>query len=332
MNRRQFLRGAVALGMSVTAGLVGCGASQSTSSPRGSSEQARVKADAGSGEPPQTPAAAATPSDLAGRTVTLNNGIDMPCLGIGTYYLSNAQAEESVYAALMAGTRLIDTARIYGNEEGVGRGIARAGVPRDEIFLTTKLWTADFADAAAAIDGSLARLGQDYVDLLLLHHEDTYDEDAYRAMEDAVAAGKVRSIGISNFYEDGFDRICAMASIQPGVLQNETHPYFQERSMREHLASSDVGTLLESWFPLGGKDNCDVLFSDKTIVEIASNHGVSPAQALIRWHLQTGNVCIPGSGNPDHIREDANVWDFELSPDEMAAIDALDRNQRFAWY
>lgn len=158
MNRRQFLQGAVALGMSMTAGLMGCGASQSTSSPQDSSEQARAKADAGSGEPPQT-SAAATPTDLAGRTVTLNNGIEMPCLGIGTYILSNTQAEESVYAALMAGTRLIDTARIYGNEEGVGRGIARSGVPREEVFLTTKLWTADFADAAHAIDASLARLG-----------------------------------------------------------------------------------------------------------------------------------------------------------------------------
>lgn len=264
--------------------------------------------------------------------VTLNNGIEMPRLGIGTYILSNEQAEESVYAALMAGTRLIDTARIYGNEEGVGRGIVRAGVPREEVFLTTKLWTADFADAAVAIDASLMRLGQDYVDLLLLHHEDAYDEEAYRAMEEAVAAGKVRSIGISNFYEDGFDRIVNMATIPPAVLQNETHPYFAERDIHEHLAASNVGTLLEAWFPLGGKDNCGVLFSDETIAEIAGNHGVSPAQTLIRWHLQTGNVCIPGSSNPDHIREDANVWGFELMPDEMAAIDALDRNQRFAWY
>ena len=262
--------------------------------------------------------------------MTLNNGVAMPVLGIGTYILSSAQAEESVYAALMAGTRLIDTARIYGNEDGVGRGITRAGVPRDEVFLTTKLWTADFANAATAIDGSLQRLGQDYVDLMLLHHEDANDEDAYRAMEDAVAAGKIRCIGISNFYESGFARMLDMASIPPAVLQNETQPYFQERSVKEAIASA--GTVLESWFPLCGKAECRTLFADAVVAEVAGNHGISPAQAVIRWHLQSGNVCIPGSSNPDHIREDAEVFGFSLTADEMAAIDALDRNQRFASY
>lgn len=260
----------------------------------------------------------------------LNNGVEMPVLGLGTYILSNAQAEESVYAALMAGTRLIDTARIYGNEEGIGRGIKRVGVPRDEVFLTTKLWTADFGSAAAAIDASLQHLGQDYVDLMLLHHEDANDEAAYRAMEDAVAAGKIRCIGISNFYEDGIARMVAAASIPPAVLQNETHPYYQER--RPKVAAAKSCTVLESWFPLGGKQDCHTLFADPVIAEVAANHGVSPAQALIRWHLQTGNVYIPGSSNPDHIREDANVWNFELTADEMAAIDALEKGQRLAWY
>ena len=260
----------------------------------------------------------------------LNNGVEMPVLGLGTYILSSAQAEESVYTALIAGTRLIDTARIYGNEDGVGRGIARAGVPRDEVFLTTKMWTGDYADAAAAIDASLRRLDQDYVDLMLLHHEDIGDEDAYRAMEDAVAAGKIRCIGISNFYEDGIARMVGMASISPAVLQNETHPYYQERGPK--AAAAESGTVLESWFPLGGKQDCRTLFADPVIAEVAANHGVSPAQALIRWHLQTGNVCIPGSSNPDHIREDADVWDFYLTADEMAAIDALERGKRFAWY
>lgn len=212
----------------------------------------------------------------------------------------------------------------------MGRGIARAGVPRDEIFLTTKLWTADFADAANAIDASLTRLGQDYVDLLLLHHEDAHDEDAYHAMEDAVAAGKVRCVGISNFYEDGFTRMLGAAKIAPAVLQNETHPYYQERSVKNAIAGA--GTVLESWFPLGGKDNCQTLFADPAIAEVAGNHSVSGAQALIRWHLQSGNVCIPGSSNPEHIREDADVFGFELDDDEMAAIDALDKGQRLAWY
>ena len=120
------------------------------------------------------------------------------------------------------------------------------------------------------------------------------------------------------------------ARIAPAVLQNETHPYFQERSVKEHIAQA--GTALESWFPLGGKNDCQTMFADPVIAEAAANHGVSPAQALIRWHLQSGNICIPGSSNPDHIREDARVWDSELTPDEMAAIDALDRNERLAWY
>ena len=296
------------------------------SSPAASSSQPQEAASSATGQAQQ----AGPAFDLANGTVLLNNGIQMPVLGIGTYILSGAQAEESVYAALMAGTRLVDTARIYGNEDGVGRAIKRAGVPRDEVFLTTKLWTADFANAAAAIDASLQRLDQDYVDLMLLHHEDANDEEAYHAMEDAVDAGKIRCIGISNFYEEGFSRMLGAARTAPAVLQNETHPYFQERSVKEHIAQA--GTALESWFPLGGKNDCQTMFADPVIAETASNHGVSPAQALIRWHLQSGNICIPGSSNPDHIWEDARVWDFELTPDEMAAIDALDRNERLAWY
>ena len=332
IDRRTFVAG-----MGVTAlaalGLAGCGSSQTD----GQGVEARVEdlseavgPEDGQALPVEEESVSQSAFDLDARTVTLNNGVAMPVLGIGTYILSSAQAEESVYAALMAGTRLIDTARIYGNEDGVGRGIARAGVPRDEVFLTTKLWTADFSDAAAAIDASLTRLGQDYVDLLLLHHEDTYDEDAYHAMEDAVGAGKVRCIGISNFYEDGFARMLAASRIPPAVLQNETHPYYQERSVKEAIAGA--GTVLESWFPLGGKDNCQALFADPIIAEVAGNHGVSPAQALIRWHLQSGNVCIPGSSNPDHILEDADVFGFALTDDETAAIDALETGQRLAWY
>ena len=335
LDRRSFLKGSLLAGASLAGmGIAGCAReSQPSSSPSAveTSEPSSLAPSSPSASASAEAKAAVGPAfDFAKRTVLLNNGVEMPVLGIGTYILSGAQAEESVYAALMAGTRLIDTARIYGNEDGVGRGIARAGVPRDEVFLTTKLWTADFANAASAIDASLQRLNQDYVDLLLLHHEDANDEDAYRAMEDAVAAGKVRCIGISNFYESGFDRMLGMASIPPAVLQNETQPYYQERSVKKHIAGA--GTVLESWFPLCGKADCATLFADPVVAEVAANHGVSPAQAVIRWHLQTGNVCIPGSSNPDHIREDADVWGFELAADEMAAIDALDAGRRFASY
>lgn len=326
-DRRMFLKGALAAGATVAGfGLAGCAAGAGSSAASAVSSSSPVSGSSGV----TAAVSASSPFDLAARTVALNNGVAMPVLGIGTYILTSAQAEESVYAALMAGTRLIDTARIYGNEDGVGRGIKRAGVPRDEVFLTAKLWTADFANAAAAIDGSLQRLGQDYVDLMLLHHENANDEEAYRAVEDAVAAGKIRCVGISNFYESGFARMLDMAEIPPAVLQNETQPYFQERDVKAAIAGA--GTVLESWFPLCGKADCQKLFADPVIAEVAGNHGVSPAQAVIRWHLQSGNVCIPGSSNPDHIREDADVFDFELAADEMAAIDALDRGQRFASY
>ena len=322
------MKGSLVFGAGAALGLAGCASQSAVSS--ASDESAQDSAPRNSNAAAATAVAYNPAFDLDARTVTLNNGVAMPVLGIGTYILSSAQAEESVYAALMAGTRLIDTARIYGNEDGVGRAIARAGVPRDEVFLTTKLWTADFANAAEAIDGSLRRLGQDYADLMLLHHEDANDEDAYRAMEDAVAAGKIRCIGISNFYESGFARMLDMASIPPAVLQNETQPYFQERSVKEAIAGA--GTILESWFPLCGKADCRTLFADPIVAEVAGNHGISPAQAVIRWHLQSGNICIPGSSNPDHIREDADVFGFSLTADEMAAIDALDRNQRYASY
>ncbi len=276
------------------------------------------------------PGSSSPPFDLANRTVTLNNGELMPILGIGTFRLSPEQAEASVRAALQSGYRLVDTARIYGNEAGVGRGVARSGVPRGDVFVTTKLWTDDFGDAANAIDASLARLDLDYVDLLLLHHTGANDEEAYRAMEDAVAAGKVRSIGISNFYEDEFARIASFASILPTVVQNETHPYFQETAVKDYIGR--YGSVLESWFPLGGRGNTQVLFGDQTIADIAQSHARTPAQVLLRWHLQTGNVAIPGSSDPDHIREDISIFDFELSADEMGRIRALDRGQRFSTY
>ena len=269
------------------------------------------------------------------KTVKLNSGWEMPIIGIGTYLLSTAQAEESVYNALKVGMRLIDTADIYGNEVGVGRGIARAmkdfGIKREEIFVTTKLWTSDFYRADEEIDERLQRLGLDYIDLLLLHHTAANDEHAYQAMERGVKAGKIHSIGISNFYEDDVDRIMKIATIKPAVLQNETHPYRQSKDVKAHIAP--LGTILESWFPLGGRgtgirtlNNLDV------IKKIASAHGKSTYQVLLRWHLQSGVIAIPGSTNAAHIAEDFDIFDFALTDAEMASINALERNQRFASY
>lgn len=274
--------------------------------------------------------------DLQKGTALLNSGYEMPVLGIGTFMLSPEQAENSVYWALKAGMRLIDTARIYGNEEGVGRGIRRAikdGIcKREEIFVTTKMWTSDFSNGDAAVDASLKRLGLDYIDLMILHHsQPRNDVDAYKAMERAVKSDKLRSIGLSNYYEpEDFDRLVKATNIKPAVLQNETHPYHQSGKMKEHI--SKYGTVMESWFPLGGRGYTQELFGDPTIRAIAKAHGKSSAQIIIRWHLQAGNIAIPGSSNEKHIIENASVWDFSLTDDEMKRMTAINKNRRNANY
>lgn len=274
--------------------------------------------------------------DLEKGTVLLNSGYEMPILGIGCFRLSQEEAENSVYWALRDGYRLIDTARIYGNEEGVGRGIQRAvddGIcTREEIFVTTKMWTDDYDDGAAAIQASLDRLGLDYIDLMILHHsQPENDVDAYQAMEQAVSEGKLRSIGLSNYYEpEDFDRLVNATTIRPALLQNETHPYHQSTEMKEHIAQ--YGTVMESWFPLGGRGNTQTLFNDETISSIAETHGKTSAQVILRWHLQAGNIAIPGSSNEEHIQENYEIFDFELSEEEMQRMTDLDKNERFAGY
>ena len=274
--------------------------------------------------------------DLQKSTVTLNNGIEMPILGIGTFALSDSDAEESVYWALKDGFRLIDTARIYGDEAGVGRAIKRAidegFVTREEIFVTTKMWTTDYDNGDAAINASLERLGLDYIDLMILHHsQPSNDIKAYQAMEKAVEDGRLRSIGLSNYYDpDDFDRVVNAVTIVPALLQNETHPYHQSTEMKEHI--SQYGTVMESWFPLGGRGHTQELFDDPTIAGIAAAHSKSSAQIILRWHLQAGNIAIPGSHNEKHIQENFEIFDFDLSDEEMAQITALDKNERNSGY
>ena len=284
-------------------------------------------------EPPTAELISTEPEfDLDAGTVTLNNGVSMPILGIGTFALSDSEAEESVYWALQDGYRLIDTARIYGDEAGVGRAIRRAIdeglVTREEIFVTTKMWTSDYGNGDAAINASLERLGLDYIDLMILHHsQPENDVAAYKAMEQAVADGRLKAIGLSNYYDpDDFDRMVNATSILPAVLQNETHPYYQSADMKEHIAQ--YGTVLESWFPLGGRGNTQTLFNDPVISAIAAAHGKTSAQVILRWHLQDGHIAIPGSHNEKHIQENFNIFDFELTPDEMMQIAALDKNER----
>ena len=229
-----------------------------------------------------------------------------------------------------------DVLSVYGNEEAVGRAIQRAideGIcTREEIFVTTKMWTDDYDDGDAAIDASLERLGLDYIDLMILHHsQPENDVEAYQAMERAVADGKLRSIGLSNYYEpEDFDRLVDATTIVPALLQNETHLYHQSREMKEHI--SQYGTVMESWFPLGGRGQTQILFDDPTVVSIAEAHDKTSAQIILRWHLQAGNIAIPGSSNPDHILENLSIFDFSLSDEEMEQLTALDRNERFASY
>ena len=274
--------------------------------------------------------------DLENGTVLLNNDRTMPILGIGTYRLSQSEAEDSVYWALRDGYHLIDTAHIYGNEEGVGRGIKRAIseglVTREEIFVTTKMWTADFDDGESAIEESLRRLDLDYIDLMILHHsQPSNDVTAYQAMEKAVEEGKLRSIGLSNYYTaEDFDRLVNATTITPALLQNETHPYYQSKEMKEHL--KQYGTVLESWFPLGGRGNTQTLFNDPVIAAIAAAHEKTSAQVILRWHLQAGNIAIPGSSNEAHIQENYEIFDFSLSDEEMQELTALDKQERFASY
>ena len=260
------------------------------------------------------------------KTIGLNNGIEMPVLGIGTFNLSPDQAERSVTAALKAGCRLIDTANAYVNERAVGRAIRKSGVAREELFVTTKLWVSEYGRAEKAIDETLARLGLDYVDLLLLHQPYGDYLHAYMTMEEALESGKVRAIGLSNFYEEKFSQVMETARIAPAVLQNEMHPYHQEKDMKAFLRQ--FGTVQEAWFPLGGRDNVRTLLRDSTIAEIAKATGKKPAQVVLRWELQSDIVAIPGSANERHIKENLDILDFELSMDEMSRINRLE-SRRF---
>ncbi len=275
------------------------------------------------------------PFDFNTRTVRLNDGREMPIIGIGVFTLSDEQTENSVLTALQNGYRLIDTAHAYNNEAAVGRAVKKSGIPRAEIFITTKLWMPDFPNAATEIDQMLKRLDTDYIDLLLLHHPAAHDKEAYKAVEEAVKAGKVKSIGLSNYYEKEFTEIMDIATIVPAVVQNETHPYNQWKDLKVFF--DRYGTVLEAWYPLGGRDRYgrggrDTLFADPTIAELAQKYGKTPAQIILRWHLQDGNIIIPGSSNPSRIKENISIFDFELNAEDMAKMGALDKKQRFSTF
>ena len=267
------------------------------------------------------------------QTVKLNSGYEMPILGLGTWTLTGKTCENAVYTAIKCGYRLIDTAKYYGNEESVGRGVRRAihdGIAnRDEIFITTKIvpWS---RNPSADIDDSLRKLGTDYIDLCLLHqHGSDKDDDAvYQAMIKAVKSGKIRSIGISNFYTDKTAaRFIDKFEITPAIVQNENHLMYHSESLRLWCGRHDI--YIESYYPFGGRGHVKEHLQNAVVTRIAKQHGKTAAQIILRWHLQAGYIAIPGSSNPDHIRQNFAVWDWELSDSDMAALEALNTGKRY---
>jgi len=264
------------------------------------------------------------------KTVLLNSGYEMPIMGLGTYSLTDEECAVSIAALLEAGGRLIDTAYMYGNEAAVGQAVRDSDVPREEIFVITKLYPNQFANAAKAIDTALEKMGLDYIDMILLHHPGNNDVEAYLALEQAVADGKVHSIGLSNWYVEELEEFLPQVNITPALVQNEIHPYYQENDVIPYIQS--LGIVVQGWYPLGGRGYTAELLGDESISAIAEAHGVSSAQVILRWNLQKGVVVIPGSSDPDHIRENLDLFGFELTEEEMEQINALDRNEKHDWY
>ena len=269
-------------------------------------------------------------------SVTLNNDVKMPLLGFGVFQTPPDVTTAAVEEALRLGYRHIDTAAAYGNEREVGEGVRRSGIARDDVFIETKVWISDYGDDATlhAFDKSAGKLGVDRLDLLILHQPMPVRSDltlaAYRALEKLLADGKVRAIGVSNFMPEHLDRLLTETSVVPAVNQIELHPYFQQTALQR--VHAEHGILTQAWSPIGGITSYGggekSAFEDPTLLEIARQHGKSAAQVMLRWHLQEGRSAIPKSTKPARIAENFDVFDFELSGEQIAAIDAIDTGAR----
>ena len=256
--------------------------------------------------------------------ITLNNGIRCPAVGIGTFMLSPADAENSVREALKMGYSLVDTANAYVNERAVGRGIRDSGVPREQVFLSTKLWPSEYENPNA-VDETLARLGVTYADLLYIHQPAGNWLAGYRQLEKAYREGKVKAIGISNFEGKYIAQLETQWEIAPQFIQVEAHPYYTQTELRKTL--DKYGIRLMSWYPLGHGDKA--LIHESVFAELGRKYGKTPAQVILRWHTQMGFAVIPGSRNVDHIRDNLDILDFTLTADEMDRIAMLDKGERY---
>lgn len=254
----------------------------------------------------------------------LNNGIKMPMAGIGTFLMDADAAENAVMEALKNGCRLVDTANAYVNEKAVGRGIKKSGVARNDIFLETKIWPA-FYEQEDAVDKTLERLDTGYIDLLLIHQPSGNYVAGYRMMEKAYKEGKVRAIGLSNFSKEQIQEILDICEVKPAVLQTEVHPYNQEKELKSFLDKE--GIMIQAWYPLGHGDHA--LLEDTVITGLAEKYGKSTVQVILRWHIQSGNIVIPGSKNPEHIKSNFDLFDFELTDDDMEQMRSLDKKKRY---
>lgn len=268
--------------------------------------------------------------DLKNKTAQLNSGYLMPIYGLGCYSLHGKTCINAIHAALKYGIRMIDTASIYGNEEEVGEAVRTSGVNRRDIFVTTKLYPSQYKNAQHTIDESLQKLNLDYIDLMLLHHPGALDIAAYKATEEAIAAGKIRSIGLSNWYIKELSTLLPKVKTMPALVQNEIHPYYQDSEVVHFIRSK--GIVVQGWYPLGGRGHNRELLAEPVLKEIAQAHRKSLVQVILRWNLQRNVVVIPGSSNPDHIRENTEIFDFVLTPQEMSAIAKLNRNEKHDWY
>ena len=264
------------------------------------------------------------------KTVKLNSGYEMPLNGLGTYSLTGDECYNSVKSALEAGVRLFDTAYMYNNEEEVGRAIRDSKIPREDIFVITKIYPTQYDNPEEAIDMALEKLDIDYIDMMLLHHPGDGDVKVYKAMGKYVKDGKIKSLGLSNYYVSELSDFLPKVDIMPALVQNEIHPYYQENDVIPYI--QNLGMVVQGWYPFGGRGYTSELLNNSVIKKIANEHNVSSAQVILRWNLQKGVVVIPGSSNPEHIRENNDIYDFELTNKEMKQINDLDKGEKHDWY